>query len=427
MRGFAQVTATPNVATPGMWDAAQAALDLAASRLKLDEGMHRVLRVPKRELTFNFPVRMDDGRVEAFTGYRVQHNLNRGPATGGVRFAPDLTLDIVRANAMLNTWKAALVQIPYGGSAGGVVADPRRLSLAERKALTRRYTAEISIVIGPDRDIPTPDVNTGSQTMAWVMDTFSMHRGHTIPGVVTGKPLAIGGTRGRREATSRGALRCIVSAAERRDIPLSAARVAIQGFGRVGSVLAELLDAAGARVVAIADDRQAVADPNGINVKRAVAWMRHQDSVRGMPDVTAMDRAAIFGLDCDILVTAGVQQQIDAAAAEQVRAAVLVEASNGPTTPDADEILRQRNVLVVPDILATAGGLVLAYFEWVQDVQAFFWSDEQIRAELDRIMDDAVGDVTAMSHERGVDMRGAAMMVAVDRVASATSLRGLYP
>jgi glutamate dehydrogenase (NAD(P)+) len=245
--------------------------------------------------------------------------------------------------------------------------------------------------------------------------------------VVTGKPLAIGGTRGRREATSRGALRCIVSAAERRDIPLSAARVAIQGFGRVGSVLAELLDAAGARVVAIADDRQAVADPNGINVKRAVAWMRHQDSVRGMPDVTAMDRAAIFGLDCDILVTAGVQQQIDAAAAEQMRAAVLVEASNGPTTPDADEILRQRNVLVVPDILATAGGLVLAYFEWVQDVQAFFWSDEQIRAELDRIMDDAVGDVTAMSHERGVDMRGAAMMVAVDRVASATSLRGLYP
>jgi glutamate dehydrogenase (NAD(P)+) len=410
-----------------MWDSAQAALDLAASRLKLDEGMHQVLRVPKRELTIHFPVRMDDGRVETFTGYRVQHNINRGPATGGVRFTPDLTLDIVRANAMLNTWKAALVQIPYGGSAGGVVADPRRLSLAERKALTRRYTAEISIVIGPDRDIPTPDVNTGSQTMAWVMDTFSMHRGHTIPGVVTGKPLAIGGTRGRREATSRGALRCIVSAAERRDIPLSEARVAIQGFGRVGSVLAELLDAAGARVVAIADDRQAVADPNGINVKRAVAWMRHQDSVRGMPDVTAMDRAAIFGLDCDILVTAGVQQQIDAAAAEQMRAAVLVEASNGPTTPDADEILRQRNVLVVPDILATAGGLVLAYFEWVQDVQAFFWSDEQIRAELDRIMDDAVGDVTAMSHERGVDMRGAAMMVAVDRVASATSLRGLYP
>jgi glutamate dehydrogenase (NAD(P)+) len=421
------VSATPNVATPGVWDAAQAALDLAADRLELDQGMHRVLRVPKRELTVSFPVRMDDGRVEAFTGFRVQHNVNRGPATGGVRLTADLTLDIVRANAMLNTWKAALVQIPYGGAAGGVVANPRRLSVAERKALTRRFTTEISIVIGPDRDIPTPDVNTGSQTMAWMMDTFSMHAGYTVPGVVTGKPLAVGGTRGRREATSRGALRCIAAAAERRDIPLSEARVAIQGFGRVGTVLAELLHAAGARIVAIADDRQAVADPGGIDVKRAVAWMRRQDTVRAMPDVQPMDRAAIFGTACDILVTAGVQHQIDAAAAEQIQAAVLVEASNAPTTPEADAILRDRGILVVPDILATAGGLVLAYFEWVQDMQAFFWSDAQITAELDRIMDQAVADVTAMSRERKVDMRGAAMMVAVERVAGATSLRGLYP
>ncbi|HEX6656415.1 MAG TPA: Glu/Leu/Phe/Val dehydrogenase, partial [Candidatus Limnocylindria bacterium] len=365
------MTATPNLAAPGMWEAAQAELDLAARRLKLDEGMHRVLRVPKRELTIHFPVRMDDGRVEAFTGFRVQHNLNRGPATGGVRFTPDLSLDIVRANAMLNTWKAALVQIPYGGSAGGAIADPRRLSQAERKALTRRYTTEISILIGPDRDIPTPDVNTGSQTMAWVMDTFSMHRGHTVPGVVTGKPQAIGGTRGRREATSRGALRCIVSAASRRDIPLSEARVAIQGFGRVGTVLAELLHATGARVVAIADDRQAVANPQGIPVAAAVDWMRRNDTVREMPDAQPMDRAAIFGTACDILITAGVQHQIDAEAARQMQAKVLVEASNAPTTPEADAILAERNVLVVPDILATAGGLVLAYFEWVQDMQAF--------------------------------------------------------
>jgi glutamate dehydrogenase (NAD(P)+) len=421
------MTATPNVAAPGMWDSAQAALDLAASRLKLDEGMHRVLRVPKRELTINFPVRMDDGRVEAFTGYRVQHNLNRGPATGGVRFTSDLTLDIVRANAMLNTWKAALVQIPYGGSAGGVVANPRRLSTAERKALTRRYTTEISILIGPDRDIPTPDVNTGSQTMAWVMDTFSMHQGHTVPGVVTGKPQAIGGTRGRREATSRGALRCIVAAAQRRDIPLSEARIAIQGFGRVGTVLAELLGATGARIVAIADDRYAVANPAGIPVSPAVQWLRRHDTVRDMPDTQAIERPDIFGSECDILITAGVQHQIDAAAAEQIQASILVEASNAPTTPEADTILRERDVLVIPDILTTAGGLVLAYFEWVQDMQAFFWSEDQVRAELDRIMDDAVADVTAMSRDRSVDMRGAAMMVAVGRVAGATTLRGLYP
>jgi glutamate dehydrogenase (NAD(P)+) len=420
------VTATPIVST-GVWEAAQAGLDLAASRLKLDEAMHRVLRVPKRELTIHFPVRKDDGSVEVFTGYRVQHNLNRGPATGGVRFTSDLTLDLVRANAMLNTWKAALAQIPYGGSAGGVVADPRRLSMAERKALTRRYTTEISILIGPDRDIPTPDVNTGSQTMAWVMDTFSMHAGHTVPGVVTGKPLAIGGTRGRREATSRGAYRCIMAAAERRDIPLSAARVAIQGFGRVGTVLAELLDRAGARIVALADDRHAVANAAGIPVAPAVEWIRRQDTVEGTPDATPIGRPSLFGVDCDILVSAGVQHQIDAAAAEQLKAAVLVEASNSPTTPDADAILGERGVLVVPDILATAGSMVLAYFEWVQDMQAFFWSEEQIAAELDRIMDDAVTDVTAMSREHSVDMRGAAMMVAVERVAGATTLRGLYP
>jgi glutamate dehydrogenase (NAD(P)+) len=263
--------------------------------------------------------------------------------------------------------------------------------------------------------------------MAWIMDTFSMQRGHTVPGVVTGKPQAIGGTRGRREATSRGAMRCVVAAAERRDIPLSEARVAIQGFGRVGMVMAELLDTAGARIVAIADDRYAVTDPAGMNVKRAVAWMRRMDTVRDMPDAQPLDRAAIFGTACDILVTAGVQHQIDTAAAEQIQAPVLVEASNAPTTPDADAILRDRGVLVVPDILATAGGLVLAYFEWVQDMQAFFWSDEQITAELDRIMDSAVADVTDMSRARGVDMRGAAMMVAVERVAGATTLRGLYP
>ena len=421
------MTAAPEVARADVWGAAQAALDTAAQRLNLDPGMHAVLRVPKRELLINFPVRMDDGSVETFRGFRIHHNMNRGPATGGVRFTRDLTLDIVRANAMLNTWKTALVQIPYGGSAGGVVVDPRRISIRERKALTRRYATEISQLIGPDRDIPTPDVNTGSQTMAWIMDTYSMHAGHTVPGVVTGKPVAIGGTRGRREATSRGAFRCIVAAAEKRDVPLKAARVAIQGFGRVGTVLAELLDQAGAQAVALADDRHAVANPAGIPIPAAVDWMHRQDTVRGMPDAQPIERADLFGLECDILVTAGVQHQVDAAAAESLKARILVEAANSPTTPDADEILAQRDVLVIPDILATAGGLVLAYFEWVQDIQAFFWTDDQIRGELERIMDTAFADVMAMSRSHGVDLRGAAMMVAVDRVAGATTLRGLYP
>jgi glutamate dehydrogenase (NAD(P)+) len=421
------VTASADVVAGDVWGAAQRALDLAADRLKLDDGMHRVLRVPKRELTIHFPVRMDDGSVEAFTGFRVHHNLNRGPATGGVRFTEDLTLDLVRANAMLNTWKAALVQIPYGGAMGGVVVNPRRLSTTERKALTRRYTTEIGILIGPDRDIPTPDVNTGSQTMAWIMDTFSMHAGHTVPGVVTGKPLAIGGTRGRREATSRGAFRCILAAAQCRDMPIDGARVAIQGFGRVGTVLAPMLSGAGAQIVALADDRHAVANPDGIDVAAAIEWMRKNDSIRGLPDAEPVDRQAAFGLDCDILVSAGVQYQIDLAEAERIKARILVEAGNSPTTPEADAHLRDRGVLVVPDILCTAGSMVLAYFEWVQDMQAFFWAEGEVTGELERIMDGAFADVLAMSHAKSVDLRGAAMMVAVDRVAGATTLRGLYP
>jgi glutamate dehydrogenase (NAD(P)+) len=421
------VTASADVVAGDVWGAAQRALDLAADRLKLDEGMHRVLRVPKRELTIHFPVRMDDGRIEAFTGFRVHHNLNRGPATGGVRFTEDLTLDLVRANAMLNTWKAALVQIPYGGAMGGVVVNPRRLSTSERKALTRRYTTEIGILIGPDRDIPTPDVNTGSQTMAWIMDTFSMHRGHTVPGVVTGKPLAIGGTRGRREATSRGAFRCILAATRWRGLELRDARVAIQGFGRVGTVLAQMLSNAGARIVALADDRHAAANPAGIHVAAAVEWMHRHDSIKGLPDAEPIDRAAAFGIDCDILVSAGVQYQVDQAEAEQIKASILIEAGNSPTTPEADAQLRDRDVLVVPDILCTAGSMVLAYFEWVQDMQAFFWAEDEVVGELERIIDGAFADVLAMSEAKSVDLRGAAMMVAVDRVAGATTLRGLYP
>jgi len=418
----------PDAATgTDVWGDAQRALDRAAERLQLDAGMHRVLRVPKRELEVHFPVRLDDGSVETFTGYRVHHNLNRGAASGGVRFTEDLTLDLVRANAMLNTWKAALVQIPYGGAMGGVVVNPRRLSLTERKNLTRRYTTEVSLLTGPDRDIPTPDVNTGSQTMAWMMDTYSMHRGHTIPAAVTGKPEAIGGTRGRREATSRGAFRTIAAAARDLDLDLEGATVAIQGFGRVGTVLSEMLDAAGARIIAIADDRQAVKRAEGIDVPAAVAWMHEHDEIAGLPGTEPIDRAAIFALDCAILVSAGVQYQITAAEAQEVRAPIVAEAGNSPTTPEADVILGERGIRLIPDILCTAGGMVLTYFEWVQDMQAFFWSDEEIAAELDRIMDTAYADVATMSAAKGVDARSAAMMVAVGRVAEATSMRGLYP
>ena len=410
-----------------VWGAAQRDLDLAAERLELDDGMHRVLRVPKRELELHFPVSLDDGTVEVFTGFRVHHNLNRGPATGGVRYTEDLTLDLVRANAMFNTWKAALTQIPYGGAMGGVVVNPRRLSTSERKKLTRRYATEIAVFIGPDRDIPTPDVNTGSQTMAWIMDTFSMHAGHTVQAVVTGKPLAIGGTRSRREATGRGAFRCIVGAAKARGVSIQGARVVVQGFGRVGGVVAEMLSEAGAVVVAIADDRHAVENTNGIDVPAAVEWVHRRDTVQGLPGAEPIARADVFALACDILVSAGVQHQITVEVANTIRAGILAEAGNSPTTPEADAILRDRGVFVIPDILCTAGGLAVAYFEWVQDMQAFFWSEDEIAAELDRIMDDAFGGVMAMSESKAVDMRGAAMMVAVGRVAEATMLRGLYP
>jgi glutamate dehydrogenase (NAD(P)+) len=409
------------------WTDAQEALDQAAEQLQLDDGMRRVLRMPKRELQVDFPVTMDDGHVETFTGYRVHHNINRGPATGGVRYTKDLTLDLVRAQAMLNSWKAALVLIPYGGAAGGVVVNPRRLSRHEREGLTRRYATEIGPFMGPESDIPTPDVNTGSQTMAWMMDTYSMHVGHTTAGVVAGKPLEIGGTRGRREATSRGAFRTIAACARAIDLPLDGARIAIQGFGRVGSILAEMLCGAGCRMIAIADDRDAVARPSGIEIDRAIAWVHEHDAIAGLPDTEPMKREDIFGVDCDILVSAGLQSQITGSNAGGVRARIVAEAANAPTTPKAHAILRDRQIRVIPDILCTAGGMVLGYFEWVQDMQSFFWTDAEIAAQLDRIMDDAFLNVVAMSQDKQVDLRSAAMMVAVSRVAEATQLRGLYP
>ncbi|CAN5380865.1 Glu/Leu/Phe/Val dehydrogenase [soil metagenome] len=411
----------------GIWATTQAELDEAAERLHLDEGMHRVLRVPKRELTVNFPVTHDDGHVDVYTGFRVHHNVNRGPVSGGVRYVPSLDLDEVRALAMLNTWKAALVQIPFGGAAGGVRVNPRRLSENERQGLTRRYATEIGILLGTDSDIPSPDVNTGSQTMAWIMDTLSMHQGHTVAASVIGKPLAIGGTRGRRSATARGAVRCIASAAETGGRGLEGARAVIQGFGRVGMTLAEELRQVGAVIVGVADDRDAVANARGIDVSAASEWMREHDAIRDLPHTEAMTKAELFAMECDVVALAGLQGEITDANADAVRAPLVAEVANGGTTPAADLVLADRGVTVIPDIICTSGGTVLGYFEWVQDMQAFFWDEEEITGQLDRIVDEAMTKVQEMASTERVDLRAAAMMVAVARVAETTTLRGLYP
>jgi glutamate dehydrogenase (NAD(P)+) len=422
------MTAVPPVGNgTQLWAAAQAELDDVAERLGLDEGMHRVLRLPKRELEVHFPIRFDDGRVDALVGWRVHHNINRGPSTGGIRFTGDLTLDLVRANAMWNTWKAAIVEIPYGGAFGGVVVNPKRLSAHEREGLTRRFTTEISPLIGPSQDIPMPDVNTDEQTMAWMMDTYSMHHGYTIRGVVTGKPPSIGGTRGQREAVSLGALRAIEAVTRQRDLALDGATVVIQGFGRVGTVLAEMLSEVGARIVAIADDRHAIRNPAGIDIGPAVVHMSEHDSAEELPGGEAMDRQDIFAEPCDILVSAGLQGQISSENASRIQARIVAEAANGATSPEADKALFDNGVTVIPDLLCTAGGFVVGYFEWVQDLQSFFWTDAEVTAQLERVMHDASMAVMAAAERHRVDLRTAALMVGVGRAAEATTLRGLYP
>jgi glutamate dehydrogenase (NAD(P)+) len=418
---------SPVGARPNLWSIAQRRLDDVAGRLGIDDGMRRVLREPKRELTVHFPVTMDDGRVEVYVGHRVHHNVNRGPAYGGIRYVPNLRLDEIRALAMFNSWKAALVEIPFGGAMGGVRVDPKRLSVQEREGLTRRFATEIAPLTGPDRDIPAPDVNTGSQTMAWMMDTASMHRGFTVSAAVTGKPLAVGGSQGRREATSRGVVRVISAAAAARDLELSGARVAIQGFGRVGTIVAELLHEAGCRIVAIADDLTGVQASDGIDVADAVRWMRDRDAITGMPNVEGVAKASVFEADCDILVLAGLEHQIGAEQADRVRAGIIAEAANGAVTPEADTALHAREIEVIPDILCTSGATVVGYFEWVQDMQAFFWNEGEVAAELDRVMDRAAKGVRDMAQREKVDLRTASTMVAVARVAEATTLRGLYP
>ncbi len=411
----------------GFYDMAVQQLNDAAAILGLDEGIRQVLAACKRELTVNFPVHMDDGSVKVVTGHRVQHNTNRGPAKGGIRYHPGVYLDEVKALAMLMTWKCAVANLPYGGAKGGVAVNPDELSSQELEDLTRRFATEISIVIGPDSDIPAPDIGTNEQVMAWIMDTYSMNRGYSVPGVVTGKPLAIGGSKGRYEATGRGCVFIIIEAAKHLGINLEGATVAIQGFGQVGAVTGRLLDELGAKVIAISDSSGGLYNENGVACAIASAYKRREGTLLACPLGQHITNEELLTLKCDILVPAALEQVITRRNADRIRARMVVEAANGPTTPEAHRILVDKGIFVAPDILANAGGVVVSYFEWVQDIQSFFWEEDEINQRLSRIMTRAFAEVLAVAQERQTDMRTAANLLAVQRVAEATRLRGIFP
>lgn len=410
---------------------AQQQFDIAADILGLPDGIRAILRVPQRELTVNFPVKMDNGGTRMFTGYRVQHNLSRGPVKGGIRYHPNVDIDEVRALAMWMTWKCALVNIPYGGAKGGVIVNPNQLSLGELERLTRRFATEISILLGPERDIPAPDMGTNAQMMAWIMDTISMHRGYTVPAVVTGKPVNIGGSLGRVDATGRGVMLMVREIAHRLGRDLNGLRVVIQGFGNVGSTAALLLNQSGCAVVGISDATGGYYRPAGLDIP-AMRTFTDRHSFRMLegysdPEVERISGAALLELDCDVLIPAAIENQITQQNAERIRARMIIEAANGPTTPVADQILSERGVMVVPDVLANAGGVIVSYFEWVQGLQEFFWDEQDVNEKLERIIVGAFNQVWQMATERRLTLRTAAYLLAVQRVADANQTRGVYP
>ncbi len=421
------VRAAPSGEGLNAWDIARRQFDLAADRLRLGPDERAVLRNCKREFTVHFPVQLDDGSVRSFTGYRVQHNLARGPGKGGIRYHPQADLDEVRALAMWMTWKCAVVNIPFGGAKGGVAVNPKELSPTELENLTRRYTTEIEPLIGPDSDIPAPDVNTNPQIMAWIMDTYSMHKGYTVTAVVTGKPVSIGGSEGRNEATGRGCVFTIQQAAERLGLDLAGSTVAVQGFGNVGATAARFLHDLGCRVVAVSDSEGGIANTSGLDLHQVLRHWQETGSVVGFGAATEITNAELLTFECDILVPAALENQITAEIAERIKAKIVAEAANGPTTPDADAILHDRQVFVIPDILCNAGGVTVSYFEWVQDLQNFFWDEAEINRQLHRIMVRSFEQVHRMAQEHDVDLRQGAQMLAISRVAEATRLRGLYP
>jgi len=409
-------------------DSANHQLAEAVKQLGLDDGLHQLLATPRRSMQVAVPLRRDDGTMTVLAGYRVQHNLSRGPAKGGIRFHPHTDLDEVRALAMWMTWKCALIGIPYGGAKGGVAVDPRLLSRNELERVTRRYASEIMPIIGPEKDIPAPDVGTDEQTMAWMMDTYSAHQGYTVTGVVTGKPVSVGGSLGRGGATSRGVMYATFSALRAAAVDHRGATVAVQGFGKVGGLAAQYLHDAGCNVVAVSDVKGGVYNPRGLNPAALIRHLRSgAESVVGYPGTDEISNDELIELDVDILVPAALEGVISDENADRIQARFVVEGANGPTTPDADAVLEDRGIVVVPDILANAGGVAVSYFEWVQDLQAYFWSEDEVNDRLKVLMERAYDEVSALADQRGVSLRTAAQMIGVGRVADAHRTRGLYP
>ena len=406
---------------------AQLQFDMAAEYLKLDPGLRQVLRTPKRILEISAPVKMDNGQIKVFTGFRVQHSIARGPAKGGIRYHPSVTLDEVKALAAWMTWKTATVNIPYGGGKGGVICDPKRMSKGELERLTRRYTSEILPIIGPERDIPAPDVYTDSQTMAWIMDTYSMTVGYSALGVVTGKPISLGGSLGRNEATARGCVVVTEEACRVKKMSLRGATVAIQGYGNAGSIAARLFAEKKAKIIAISDSRGAVHNSRGIDPLKALRYKERSGTVVGMPGASRLNADDLLTMKCDILVPAALENSITLHNADQIKAKIVAEAANGPTTPHADEVLSRKGIMVLPDILANAGGVTVSYFEWAQDLQGVFWDESDVNIRLERVMKRAFNDVYETSRKYRTHMRNAAYILAVGRVAEASTVRGLFP
>jgi glutamate dehydrogenase (NAD(P)+) len=409
------------------WDAAVEQFNIAADKLGLEDALRRRLGTTRREITVHFPVEMDDGKIRVFTGHRVHHNTARGPAKGGIRYHPDVTLDEVKALAMWMTWKCAVVDIPFGGGKGGVVVEPEKLSQHELEALTRRYATEISDWVGAEGDIPAPDVNTNPQVMAWFMDTISMHHGRMERAIVTGKPILTGGSRGRVDATGRGVSLTVAQAAKFLGLDLNGARVVVQGFGNVGSYSAILLHEMGCPIVGVSDVSGGIYNPKGIDLDALQRYVKTNRFVKGFPGTDAVTNMQLLELPCDILVPAALENQISAANAPRIKPRILAEGANGPTLPEADPILRDNGVFLIPDILANAGGVTVSYFEWVQGLEGYYWSEDEVVTRLQRIMNDSFAAVNAMAQKHRVDLRIAAYMVAIDRVAETTRLRGLYP
>ena len=408
------------------WEAQSARFEFAARKLNLDPGLWKVLSTPSREIIVHFPVALDSGKIEMFTGFRVQHNIARGPGKGGIRYAPDVTLDEVRALASWMTWKCAVVNIPFGGAKGGVICDPKNMSQGELERVTRRYTSEIIDFIGPEKDVLAPDVNTNEQTMAWIMDTYSMHMGHTVTSVVTGKPLNIGGSRGRIEATVRGVKVMCDESMRYLNMPVEGCRVVIQGFGNVGSNAARLMMERGYKIVGIAEKEGGLANPNGIDIHQLIEYKYRNGTTLGFSGAEATPSEELLVTECEILIPAATENVITSRNADKIKARIVVEGANGPTTAVADEILAEKRIFIVPDILANAGGVTASYFEWVQDRQGYFWKEAIVNEQLETILRDSFDDVVRYSEAHNVNNRIAAYMLAIDRVAYTIKQRGIY-